>query len=257
MKKVILFTFLFLVLVCVFAYARIGLMVVGSPAAEVANPCPAYYADANVMFSWNGNHTSGSNYACDSAGNPVEGTNVGLGVDAGYGESGNGVTLLADDYITWANSGDTYINDDIGTAWFRVYLSAAPDNEVCYGEWRYDADNEMNVIQGASTSMAGWHQGGGGAADSASGHSVPTGSWANIGYTWDQSTGDNHASYGNSGTGWDPDEADGLDAFAANINEIVLGNRYYNSGDPGSGKYIYIDRFVIMSGYQTALPTNW
>ena len=215
------------------------------------NSCPAYYADADVTFSWDGDNGSGTKFGCKSDGTTIEGSGS-LTPNTSYGESGSyGVSLDGTNSIVFATSGDAQINDEIGTVWMRVYISAAPDDGVTLFEGANNAvqDDQINTL--VNVSGAGWINWTESLPYATAG-TLTTGSWFNFGVSWNLST-DNLSA--NDGAGWDED-AETMDALS-NFNEIVIGENNTTAGAPGSGKYIYIDKTVILSTYEAALPANW
>ena len=48
--------------------------------------CPDYYADTNVTFAWDGDHSSGAKYCCKADGSTILGTGS-LTPNTSYGES--------------------------------------------------------------------------------------------------------------------------------------------------------------------------
>ena len=225
-----------------------------------ASPCPAFYADTNVVFSWDGDHSSGTNYACDHNGNGISGTNSSLTISTSYGESGSNGALIdyLDEYLSWPDTGDQYI-DDAGpqTVWLRINISTNPStNEV----WIFEADdgsndNAIGVNISTTPSIVGVYRANDVGAQVAA-TSPGTGSFITVGYTWDASTvpdGDHAAD--DSGAGWDedPDELD--TSMTGNMTYIRIGELYFENTD--SDGIIYVDRFCIMDGYQASPPTNW
>ena len=224
--------------------------------------CPPFYADTNVLFSWNGDHSSGTNYGCKNDGTPVQGTNNNFTISTSYGESGsNGARLDATDkYLSWVTSGDEYINPDTtGTIWLRVKLSAAVDNNCTVFEATYNDSMNNSLEQRIRTGDPGnitVYYSGGGLADNASGTGTAVKEiWIDIAMSWDY-PGDDLAAWKANQT-WEQDQGDTLNAWAGNVDLIVIGEKIGQQGPAGSGKYIDIDRMAIMSGYMTAKPTNW
>ena len=224
--------------------------------------CPAYYADANVTFSWDGDHSWGSKYGCKADGSTILGTGS-LTPSTSYGESGsNGVSLDGINGIIFATSGDAQINDAIGTIWIRIIFDNEPDNDVTVFEGAESGDptDTMYILQKAYDGgepaelnhQRAYYGNSEAASASCSNYDIPTGSFQTVAYSWDRANGDHSA---HNGTAWDDDD-DELVVTLADFDEIVIGEDNIDKGVPGAG-YIYIDRIVIMSTYKAAAPANW
>jgi len=76
--------------------------------------------------------------------------------------------------------------------------------------------------------------------------------WDDVGYSWDPANADHSANVNGS---WQEDLNE-IQSMTQNIYEFRLGSAYKNTATCVGG-YIYVDRFVIISGYKQQLPTNW
>lgn len=217
--------------------------------------CPAYYADSNVTFSWNGDHNSGTKYGCKSDGSTILGTGS-LTPNTSYGEAGSyGVSLDGTNSIVFATSGDAQIDNDIGTVWIRFWYTATTNASTLFeGSVDGTQADSFAVVKIASTDQIAGFWELDGSPVSAYGNGVPTSGWYDIAYSWNWSTTITHSGWGLDATGWEEDAAETAGQLA-NFDEIVIGENNYNLNAPTG--VIYIDRIAILSTYQAAKPTNW
>ena len=257
MKRLILIPIIvLLLLVNAWAIGPAFLSMVGG-----SNPCPPFYADTNVLFSWDGNHTSGINYGCLADGTPVLGTNNNLGISATYGEIGNGALLdTLDEYLTFTDSGDTIIDDGgLRTIFIRAKMvSQCTVNGVMFEAW-YDINNYIR-IEGTPTTddVRGLYIGQSNAQSAIGTDAFATiGTWKDVGYSWTSPAGDETPTGDHSGyKGSFERDTDELGyAFSNNATEFSIGEYRTNQGP--CAEAIYVDKIVIMSGFETPLPTNW
>ena len=253
MKKLILST-LFILCLSFQASAWNPMVVVSGGGSS----CPSFYNATDVIFSWDGDHDSGTEYACNTAGDALEGTNSNLTIHTDYGESGsNGANIDATDkYLTWEDSGDQYI-DDVGpqTIWMRVYISATPDDYTVLFESVYNADNRLELMIADDLSNFDYYNAGSSPASAT--HSVLAGSWIDIAYSWTTPAGagtptGDHSSWG--GSTWEDNDNELGYAMASNLPNITLGDNLTGANGPGAGKYINVTQFAIVDGYKSAKP---
>ena len=256
MKKLFLaiLLILFLTIGSIYAMSPAFLQMIGGGTGG----CPPFYNATNVVFSWDGDHDSGTNYACDSAGNPLEGTNTNLTIHTDYGEAGsNGAYVdTHDENLIWTQTEDQYI-DDVGpqTVWLRVFISDVPD--TAYAIYEGNAGSGANYIgikiSSTNANITGIYRGNS-AGDQVYGLAPTTGSFINIGYSWNYNTYD-HSVY--NGSSWDEDANETLNSLTAAIDAIVIGEDVSEADDAGPGHYTRIDQLVIIDGYEAAIPTGW
>jgi hypothetical protein len=195
----------------------IGLSNVGDGAAS----CPS----GTYEIGYNGDHTSGADYACYESGTANEqGTTVDATVTSDY------VSVPAtNDYLRWTITGDISADiDSLGSIFFSTYITDDGDTLVEQGIVFELAYNGSNYI--ACT----FHPGGGGQFycyhnSAGTGNQVQTSdvvidvdTWVRCGYTWNASL-DKHAldciSSGsvtwdsNSGSPDDEDDPETIDGF--------------------------------------------
>ena len=220
-----------------------------------SNSCPDYYADANVTFSWDGDHSSGTKYGCKSDGSTILGTGS-LTPNTSYGESGSyGLRLDGANHLLFATSGDAQIDDTIGTIWMRLRIDddPAPIAEVTLFEGAVDGTVADSIFMKLATANMWGIWGDPASSIYANSGTITTGaSFQNVGYSWDCSS-TNHSANPGDGT-WDEDAGE-ISCNLANFNQIVIGENDFDKNAPTS--FIYVDRIVILSTYEAALPTNW
>ncbi len=217
-----------------------------------ASPCPSFYASA--IFSWDGDHTSGTNYGCETDGDAVQGTNSGLQIDTDNGESGSNGALVdsLNEYLTWTDSGDQYIDDDSEqTIWMRVYISEAVDDDTSLFESWIDGENRIILLLHSTDTIWGVYEADN-TYDSTTAGSFPTGSWTDIAISWDY-TEDDFSAYEANG-GWVDDTNEGFGTMISDLDDITIGENATNMGPAGTGIFIRITQFAIVSGYKTAVP---
>ena len=233
------------------ASARMSNMIYGGQTVAAGTTCPDFYADANVTFSWDGNHGDGVLVACDSAGGSVTAADNGLATGVAYSEAGDpdiGALWENNANFKWTTSGDSHVDNEIGTIWVRQYQDVSQDGTgTTYVELlstseyiRFytnvaDAYGSYNGITAHSTAIA-------------------TG-WKDIAYAWNHATGE-HDTY--AGAAWEGGEGGEIGAETiTNILSISLGCYDTVSVCGAITDNLYMDKFVIMSTYKAALPPNW
>lgn len=232
----------------------------GGAAAETS--CPPYYADANVTFSWNGDHDDGVFTGCDSAGNAVLGVDDGSTTHTDYGEGGSvGLLRAQTKDITWTNTGQAYINGDAPyTVWVRVKIDGPCDNQASFWEANEQTTPADNIANLAATTTAqrflGIFEGNNDGGVTARGEGYVDATWDDVGYSWNNDAAPTDHS-ANTNASWQEDVGEITFPMTQDIYEFKIGSEYKDGGDCGDTEYIYVDRFVIMSGYETALPANW
>jgi len=220
------------------------------------------------ILAWNG-ELSDPNDACDSLKVKVDGANTNLPISTSYGYSGSyGVRVEdVDEYLAFNNTGPRVDFSEPQTIWCRIYVSANPDAASTIVEsWHtVNVDGLAIVINTDGTMFGFWEDNGDG--ETAYGNNLIVGEWEDIAYSWDQAN-NKHAAYSGDGENdvvpfsdgaWEEDEdAGGLNVLSDDPDDIVLGTNgsmgFWGGGDPGAGKYIDIDRCVLVPGYQTAKP---
>ena len=206
------------------------------------------------VFAWNGDYPSDTDAACDSVAAKEEGTiNGSLDIGTSYGESGS-VGIKADttgESLQWTDAADEFIDDDAErTVWMRVYMSAAPDNDLrifnaTSGTYR------VSIQWRVTGDIRGQYYGTGELASVSCDVDSSTGTWVTIGYTYDMPNGDH--SIDCDGT-WD----ENIDEITADhgtaVTAIYIGAP---DNEPGDVEYIQVDRIAIVDGYQAAKPSGW
>ena len=229
--------------------------------------CPPFYADTNVVWSWDGNYPGSHNTACDSAGTPDVADTDSATTGTDYGESG-GVGLLIDgvsDYLRWNQTAQQYIDETSAqTICMRINISAT----VADYTWIFAAQNvgdEIEIFLKDTGVFVGVFNTTDDPDVSEEDAAPPTGSFVTVGYTFQDagSNGDLSVNDGNGGgtwsDGWD-DDIDGIDSVMTNaLDDITIGH-YSASNGPDAGKTVYIDKVAIINGYKfdcSSLTGSW
>lgn len=211
--------------------------------------CPEWHT--SVIFGWTGDLPQGTNYAFDTSCNPIQGTNNSLEIGA-FGEGGSNAAKIdaLNENLTWVDSGKQYINGTIAqTIWFHLYVSDDPDAVQILFESRESGNNQLNVFVKPDSKISGSYEG-----DNDGGAGVTrvggTGSWIDIAYSYDPPNADQ--SFWTAST-WQED-LDEITTMVADPDDVTIGEMDMGSTSIGAGKYIYLDYFAIVSGYQTGVP---
>lgn len=251
---VALFTFLFVHT----AFADTQFIVNSYQYAVESSPCPAFYQDTNVVYSWDGDHNSGPNYACNNSGTGIAGTNTNLTISTSYGESGSNGALIdsIDERLEFPDTGDQYIND-VGpqTIWLRIYVDALPtSNDIVYFEANHGGTVDYLVmnIAGSNDSQRGEYRGNS-VSDTVTGGIPAIDTWIDVAYSWDY-TEDDHSTY--DGSSWTDDLNEGFNAMTGNLTSFMIGEEYSESSDDATG-IVWVTQFALMNGWKTAKPANW
>jgi hypothetical protein len=253
--------------VCWECYDNTDIYIMSKSGTWATNSCPAYALDDNVVFAWNGDHDSGTNYGCSGSAVAVEGTNTSLTITDSYGESSSNGALCdtVNQNLLWADTGDQYI-DDVGpqTICARIYIEAGvTSNGLNFFEGSDGtADNHLKMWLNSSDTTQGRYVGNTN-SDFCTGTAATQDDWITVCYSWDQANGDHSFYPGNpededtyDATEW-REETDELgDTMAANMTEFLIGE-YRAGGSEDDTATIYVDRIVLMDGYEAAPPTHW
>ena len=210
----------------------------------VAN-CPCY---AGETLGWNGDHSLGANYACDSAGGDIVGTNNNLDtLDGNYLEynAQDENLALTVDTSELASTGAWTVWFDVlqvtatGTGMFFEYQYNVDEDKI----WIYssDAGNIRVLFEGQNNGLEiVEHAGGISAADT----------WISCTGSWDFTNKDMFVECGGSGGDEDTDTALML-AFTAEPTTLYIGE---NLSSANTGTTTRIRNAAIISGYKTADP---
>jgi len=245
MRKLLIF--IFLVFFGFSAYAGFGPQNPTSPAGGstfVAATCTA----GTYMFLWDANYDNLPQEACFTNGTATkDGDLVGGSISGDYF-----IKDAADEHITWEVLLDDGFNEEQGTLWFSVAMSAGDTGDQIleifktWNDYIYcrttSADKIFIQFKGNATlvDITG--------ADAL----VENGSTFNrVGYSWQvgADAGGKHSVW-TSPTGW-YEEVEDLDDWASEPDEVTLGDKEYGGG---ATRTFHIKDFVITSGYQDADP---
>ena len=260
MKKLIL---ALLFVTCLsFQASALGPMMLLSGSSAEQSSCPSYYASA--IFSWNGDHTLGHNYACTQDGTPVLADADTATTHTDYGEDGS-VGILIDDVtqsLSWDQTVDQYIDDDAAqTICLRIKISGV----LTANPKIFNSDNGSDVIamdiEATTGTVDGYYYVTTGVDVGAKGN-IPTAdgtTWVDVAYSWSPNgppmqDGDHSANPGDGvwASTWEEDAGELDDDQTNDLDNIAIGNP--TAENPGAGEYIYITDFAIVSGYQQACP---
>lgn len=250
MKKFILFLVLLLFpSLCFAATGQIRSVVMMAKAAAAGSCMSGTYT-----IAWDGSESTGSDYACDGSGTPLDGTITGaLDINSTDGEGGGDVVLRADavnEYISWADSGGAKVNlNGAQTVWVRVYISAAPTGQIKFFNAGYDTSNYISFNVNTSRQTQSFHRTGATNATIYSTNTITVGTWTDVAYAWDRPNQSHAVNIG--------------DTWKEETNELVTeqtGNAtYIRSGADGAfsmaaGENIRVTKFAVVNGYKAAKP---
>lgn len=224
------------------------------PASE--GSCPSLAS--SYKFAWNGDYPDNNLLACnDLASFTKAGVTGGtVEINSDYGYSGNGFRKTANnEYVNFAfDSGDSLINDELGTIWMRVYIvsDGAMTNDMVF-ESSSNSTNFIYIIINSDKSLRGYFRDNvnqqyvvstiGSAADT-----VHWNEWNWIGYSWD-ATNNRHCVTINDETWYQ--ESETLDAWATQPNNVAIGEKDRGGTESDA---IWIDDVYIFNTYQAARP---
>jgi len=220
---------------------------------------------AGATFTYNTNHTSGTNYACDSAGAPLEGTLEVATIHDGYLDA-----PTVNDYIVWTVD-SSEISSAAGTLYISVYFDdtgdAAPNSDLDSNEvfeFYYDANNYIDCrSQDTGENLTCRYMANGTEAEAVIGDfDLLIDTWYRIGYTWSIAVTDHELDHAVSAvacdgadcTGlsevWEEDTNELIEDFTTEATTIVIGEK-----DLG---YMYDDMWatdvMVLDGYMTPDP---
>jgi hypothetical protein len=224
-------------------------VIAGSTVAAGGSSCPSFYDATNVIISWDGDHSSGTNYLCESDGDAVAGTNTNLPISTDYGESSSNGSLhdTIDERLRWTQTADQYFdNEGPQTLWIRAYFTGTtPTNDIVIFEASDESltfdikqDNAASYIVGTHISNV-----------NAGGSLSATGSWVNIAYSWD-TTEQDHSVY--NGSTWEDDNNE-LVSTGNDVTEFSLGN-YIKAVASEPTEDVQVTQWALMSGYKAGVP---
>lgn len=253
MKKFILL----IALLCFIPSAHADLDEVVGVTIAGGEPCPSWYASA--IFSWDGDHPSGTDYGCETDGDAIQGTNSSLEISQSYGETGTYAAKMDsnDEYLTWVDSGGQYIDVDVAqTICFRAYFSdQAVDGKITYFEAEAETNHYVFMkMSNLNTITYGYYKAGAGQAWATYSEGDCTGSWLDVCYSWEAARPDGDSSITINGGGAWSEDVDSIDWDMNDPNDITLGENVVASDTPDGVEYVYIDHFAILSGYEQSPP---
>lgn len=206
------------------------------------------------LFAWTGEHTSGTDFACDGASNPLDGTVIGAPVfGIGYGEGSPDVGIRSDavnEYLSFADSGGAIVDiNGAQTVWMRIYVSATPTATTRLFQANYDASNFINIVISSTNRINGFHRIGATQPYALGDTAIANDAWVDVAYSWDFVNKDHSV---NSDGTWD-DDLDELSATEGpDITSIRVGT--YNEFSMPASEYIQVTKIAVVAGYKAAKP---
>ena len=252
MKKYLLIIGIILIPVVVYAWGILGISGGGVS-------CPAWYADANVVFSWDGQHDDGHNTGCENDGttraadtDTATTTTFDSQIVIDLDDSQSGVEKLE-----WEQP---YIDgsDAAQTICVKTYVTGARPTAAVIVAKGGDGVNDQFFIQTYTSAdrIIGYFQTEAGPDPDAQGDPMQFDGWYTWGFSWnvvgdadDISTnpGD-EPTPANWGSGWEEDAGEATSDMTSVSTEFSIGNDYASA--PNEGQHIYISQVAIVTGYQ-------
>jgi len=242
--------------------ARMNLMIVGgsTPATTTASAdCPT----GTYNFAWNGEHSSGTNYACFDSGSTAGAYDANGGtilIAAGYAQSGSYGLQIDDDneYFSWTNPSTVGTKTIIDDEDFTIYahMRTAGDIDVSadanFFESYEDSSNYIEMLIRASDDyLKGAARGGGAAAEDAnSGADVSDGNWRRIGFSCTTSTGYCYVSI-DGGDTWNQSASSDYASFTTGCPAVVIGEQ---TAGGNAASEIHLDNIYVINSFEAADP---
>lgn len=206
------------------------------------------------LFAWNGEHASGTGYACEGDGDPVSGTVTGSPtISTAVGEGGADVALMADavsKYLSWPDSAGARIDlNGAQTVWMRVYVSATPTGYSRIFTAEYDSSNYVSIEVTSVREIRGQHKIGATTGQVWGTGSIAAGAWVDIAYTWDRPNRNHSVNVSGS---WRADETELSTSDGADLTSIKIGP--YSSFTMPANENTRVTKYAIVSGYKAAKP---
>lgn len=220
---------------------------------------------SGTTFSYTGDHSSGVDYACDSAQAGLDGTQAGnVTVSSDY------VTYENDAYVSWSVDAGDEMDDSQGTICFSAYNPDA-DTDTNWEDnglveyWSGGNNHWLVTMNDTGDIFQARHEGGGNeqTIDSAGSHSLDT--WYRVCYSWQtgDAGGGKHdlsvaacdpntvAGCASTTQSWVGEETEDLDNFAVQPSDFKIGD--WNSNLPTQDEPRVAD-VTVTSGYKDADP---
>ena len=218
-----------------------------------ASPCPTYYATA--ILSWDGDHTSGVLYGCNSAGTQILFTDDGADITTD-GDGGSYAMKCddADEDILLTQTVGQYFNELADqTLCMKVKVTAELTSDVDLWDIR-DAEGDDGLVFRARNPadndvLAGYlvESGTDGFYSSAV---MDFNTWEILAISWEGTVNPNGALSANSG-----EQATWADGWASStLIDDAMTDRPINirvgsvAGDPGATQIVYIDEWYLFAG---------
>lgn len=242
---------LLLVALLCWAFPAHAVIFISGSAAGGAPPadCPTGTYD----FAWNGDHSSGTLYACLNSGISATQSTAQSGsytISSDYGVTGNGIGFTGgttgDDFIKFGGSVyDSY--GSAGTVWLSVY-PVASDTDKVVGEATVSGTNYFYLNIMSNDRIHFYFKATNAAQVANAACTVTIGAWNRIAYSW--TIGGDEISVTNDGASWYTAAAD-FTAWPSAPSFVAIGWDTYGASGTDD---VYVDDFYISDGYQAADP---
>ena len=257
MKKLILS--ILLILCLPFQASAWHPMVVVSGTIEEASPCPPFYADSGVVWSWDGQHTSGHNFGCFANGTADEADTDAATTGTDYGEGGADIGILiadSSDYLAWEVMGAVIDQDGPQTMCVKAKISATIVGVNVLLARMENGNDAMRLFIKVDDIVGGFLTTDDPDAYTGEPNLYTAGGWQTYAYSWkDCCTDGDHWAEADTN---DDEDLDELDTAQTNtIAEFTLGNLGMSA--PDGGKTVHITKAALVTGYQVdcSALTGW
>jgi len=248
MKKWIV---LILLLFSVNVYA--GNLIVGQGGLGVTSAAGEAGCVSGALFTYNGDHTSGTDYACDSAGAGLDGTIVDATVSADYVEFS-----AVNDYLGWTID-TSEINTSVGTMFCSVYIIDRDTDTNISDAVIFESYNDANnyfkcLVAGTQDEIQCTHVGTGTSSAALSTHVLSFDQWYRIGFSFDAANDTISVQTVELGSAFDwtgGEDAESVDVWASAIDEFRIGELECGSS---VNETLRVKDCVFVNGYEASDP---
>lgn len=236
--------------------ARTVVVVAGSVPAAPASDCPA----GTYAFAWNGEHSSGVDYACFNSGassGVADATAGTMTTGADYAQAGNNGVHIDQANESWRWVSPTtvgsvqIIDDEAFTIWFHARAANEDTSSAVYFlESRYDSSDYIYTMLRTNDDIQVVAHGAGTEETAFSGGNISDGNWHRIGVSCTTSTAKCATSL--DGAAWSEAASATYTAWTSgDPPEFRIGE---NSVGTATTAYIDVDNIYILLSYQAADP---
>jgi len=229
--------------------------IVAKKKSGVSVGCPAWgtygTADGNILFAWDGSHSSGNTYGCDSDEDAHACANTG-GAFSGSGASTTFDITTVDDRCVWTTGIDwSHLNEaDPITVWVEFHTEA---NDVTTSVWEMNSGGSTNyaILRVLSTeypslsiNVSGLEH-----ANSAGTITADGASLQQVGASTQDADGVDQTCSNVDTPSWTEYDRDKHD-WGSDIAQFMLGNYY----GVGGSREISINKIVVIAGWEKGCP---